>query len=540
MKSVFCLLVLLPAVFSLTYTPGTDTCKDRCIDHYDLYNLCQCTENCELFGDCCLDFYVHCVDPPVDEDSCEGLCGLFTSGKPCQCNDGCLDFGDCCDDYDQFCGGGGVDPDSSCKDRCGIGYDPALTCQCNDECESYSNCCDDYNEQCVGVDPDLTCVDRCGNGYDPGLPCQCNDQCDQFGNCCDDYQDECLLNDNYCKGRCDTDYDSALPCQCNLECPNYGNCCPDFDTECTASCDERCDDPFDSNQPCQCNTACTSKSDCCPDYNEICLNGTGPVPITEADITELAESLWTLDVNRLSPVNDYVINKQAQVGDGDDVDMSPDPFFTSVNESALSSRTYQAFIALMDNYISDTQAFEIYTLEELAEIEEFLDAIFESDVMSTTTQFFIDKGWYENEAEYREWAKEVWFGNYSRKQSDQNFGSSGFEHVFLGETRSSGVTGFHNWLQFYFQEKAGDLEYYGYVRENEPNQKGLAFVWKNVKKDFGSMIIGSSPEFEFAMFSVCFRVKGGAQCPFTLDGSPTRIQTYNIREIYIGSAYFIV
>lgn len=67
-------------------------------------------------------------------------------------------------------------------------------------------------------------------------------------------------------------------------------------------------------------------------------------------------------------------------------------FFTSVNESALSSRTYQAFIALMDNYISDTEAVEIYTLEELAEIEEFLDAVFESDVMSTTTQFFIDKG----------------------------------------------------------------------------------------------------------------------------------------------------
>lgn len=58
----------------------------------------------------------------------------------------------------------------------------------------------------------------------------------------------------------------------------------------------------------------------------ILLAGTGPVPITEADITQLAESLWTLDVNRLSPVNDYVINKQAQVGDGDDVDSSPDPW----------------------------------------------------------------------------------------------------------------------------------------------------------------------------------------------------------------------
>lgn len=41
--------------------------------------------------------------------------------------------------------------------------------------------------------------------------------------------------------------------------------------------------------------------------------------------------------------------------------------------------------------------------------------------------------------------------------------SSGFEHVFVGETRSgTEILGFHNWIQFYLQEKSSHLDYKGY------------------------------------------------------------------------------
>ena len=56
--------------------------------------------------------------------------------------------------------------------------------------------------------------------------------------------------------------------------------------------------------------------------------------------------------------------------------------------------------------------------------------------------------------------KTYWFQLYTRTSG---LDSSGFEHVFLGEVRgSSEVTGFHNWIRGYFEEKAGRWEYGGW------------------------------------------------------------------------------
>ena len=42
--------------------------------------------------------------------------------------------------------------------------------------------------------------------------------------------------------------------------------------------------------------------------------------------------------------------------------------------------------------------------------------------------------------------------------------SSGFEHVFVGETRGDKeVIGLHNWIQFYLQEKRGNIDYKGFL-----------------------------------------------------------------------------
>ena len=58
--------------------------------------------------------------------------------------------------------------------------------------------------------------------------------------------------------------------------------------------------------------------------------------------------------------------------------------------------------------------------------------------------------------------KEIWFTPYTRYRSV--LGSSGFEHVFVGEVKDGKVSGFHNWVSFYKEEQEGDLNYLGYTK----------------------------------------------------------------------------
>lgn len=48
--------------------------------------------------------------------------------------------------------------------------------------------------------------------------------------------------------------------------------------------------------------------------------------------------------------------------------------------------------------------------------------------------------------------------------------SCGFEHVFVGETKhGQEITGLHNWVQFYLQEKHGHIDYKGHKARDNKN-----------------------------------------------------------------------
>lgn len=43
-------------------------------------------------------------------------------------------------------------------------------------------------------------------------------------------------------------------------------------------------------------------------------------------------------------------------------------------------------------------------------------------------------------------------------------GSSGLEHVFLGEKDGTTISGYHSWIKYYRDESAGKVNYLGYSR----------------------------------------------------------------------------
>lgn len=70
-----------------------------------------------------------------------------------------------------------------------------------------------------------------------------------------------------------------------------------------------------------------------------------------------------------------------------------------------------------------------------------------------------------------------------------------------------------------------------------------AFTWEGHKKVKGGMFIGTSPEMELAMYTICFMVSPNKSCVIPLDGVYIAIVTYQTNYkgvIYVSTAFPVI
>jgi len=262
-------------------------------------------------------------------------------------------------------------------------------------------------------------------------------------------------------------------------------------------------------------------------------------PYENQGLSNFMQQLWDCDENRLVQGEDYELDIGGRTRYSyDGPDRAEDPLFTWVKPEVFQRPTYKAFMALLDNYESDTGVAEVVTAEEEAENRRFINLVFESKPMQLAYRFLKYKGKAtDDEAYFRKKFYNMWFKLYKRSRATRSFDSSGFEHVFVGETRGEKeVIGFHNWIQFYLQEKAKKVDYKGFMSStSNPHLLTVQFAWQNEVKPKGSMLIGISPEFEIAMYTVCY-LMGHEAYKFKFDGDEIVIKCHQMAG-KIGSCY---
>ncbi|XP_076067579.1 uridylate-specific endoribonuclease A-like isoform X2 [Oratosquilla oratoria] len=383
----------------------------------------------------------------------------------------------------------------SCQGRCGI-EDNTQLCQCNSMCTTFGDCCSDYSSVC------LSCKGRCAEGFNRKRPCHCNKGCVSHNNCCRDYNDACLS----CKGRCGEGYQSAKPCQCNSNCANYGNCCHDF--------------------------------------SSVCDGGSTSESVTNTELRTITEELFDLDVNNV--FQHLTLNHQGKTSSSASNDVASAPFFTNVEPAALQGPTVSAMYKLLDNYIPSVTVSESVTSSEMKEQTAFLNAVMNTEVMKETEAFLKRKGLVND---LRVKLDEIWFTMYNRGRRSGGT-SSGFEHSFVGELKNGKVSGFHNWVSFYKEETERDLDYKGFINKvslssNTGNRRKAEilltrFTWEQEKKPIGSVFIGTSPELELAVYTICFYARPDKRCTVQMGGKRFNIQTWTYKsggKLLVGSAY---
>jgi len=264
--------------------------------------------------------------------------------------------------------------------------------------------------------------------------------------------------------------------------------------------------------------------------------------VTAQDLLTLSETLFSLETNNNG--DKITIDVGCTTDVGNTQDCSSNTLFTAVDSSAFDAPLIQKFLALRDNYVASVTSSEDHTPEEQAEEADFLQAVLETPIMQETYGFLNEKGVFSGSYEqFGAKLETMWFGMYER--SSGHLSSSGFEHVFIGEIKNGDVSGFHNWISWYKEEAAGNMNYLGYWRQAQfSNQMGggleFTYFWNNVQKPYGSMFIGTSPELELALYTTCLLVLPDKQCHVQLAGTDVWIQTwtqYTNGELMVGSSY---
>ncbi|KAK6023817.1 hypothetical protein OSTOST_10385 [Ostertagia ostertagi] len=99
------------------------------------------------------------------------------------------------------------------------------------------------------------------------------------------------------------------------------------------------------------------------------------------------------------------------------------------------------------------------------------------------------------------------------------------------------------WLRFYTLEKNAteNFDYKGFVIKRGNVMASVKFTWKGDLKRSGSILLGTSPEYDMALYTLCFLSRRGRdQCEVEIDGCPLAITSFDIvqnNKVFIGSIF---
>ncbi|XP_011871952.1 PREDICTED: poly(U)-specific endoribonuclease homolog [Vollenhovia emeryi] len=267
--------------------------------------------------------------------------------------------------------------------------------------------------------------------------------------------------------------------------------------------------------------------------------------ITDEDLEKLSEALYIKETN--NNANQYVtVNLQKQTTGSSPTDQAPQPLLT-VNPAAFQIPTIQRVLSIFDNYQLDTHTNEYISPAQREEESLLVDTFLSTNVMSAAMRFLADKGFVRKDYyEYKDMLRRIWFNLFSRGQG--KLCCTGFEHVFMAETKQvdSGteVLGLHNWIFFNAEETKRHIDYLGYIKKTDLGSKGsivkMHAKFNGYDKPIVSVFIGTSPELEMALYTVCFYARPDGNCPVSLGGTKFNIITHKFRyrgKDLIGTAY---
>lgn len=265
-----------------------------------------------------------------------------------------------------------------------------------------------------------------------------------------------------------------------------------------------------------------------------------PTTVELGSINILMEKLWQIDSNKFIFNKDFRLNTQGKINKNNFTDESPYPLFEYANLKKFKTPTYKYFLKISKFFSREIGVTETETEYKTEEIMKFINAMCNTQIFLYLYYFLSDRKIVNHLLDFPKYIYELWFGSITKKSIND---SSAFEHIFIGEVSDKKILGFHNWIQFYMEEKIGRINYYGHnndVSNNFPYIMEITFAWENRVKSTSTMFIGMSPEFELALYTICYHLSGDSNMiEFKINNDHIRIMVIK-RDNKLITAYPIM
>ncbi|GMS78561.1 hypothetical protein PENTCL1PPCAC_736 [Pristionchus entomophagus] len=251
---------------------------------------------------------------------------------------------------------------------------------------------------------------------------------------------------------------------------------------------------------------------------------------TDTEFQELVDAMRAQD-------EDKPTSSQYKLTWGNKLGSKPKPttdnLMYDVDESLFTTPVYAALKKVYDNGILNPDV----CVSETDYNSGFKKSILQSllDTWSTTKPFTLMHEYLVTKDKvpadltaFKQFLTTFWFGTYSRCANNKKIvGSSGFEHVFSGEFKGDTIDGHHSWIKYYLDQKAGDIKYYGYYSYDDQLTGTYEYDWADRNKKTGGMLFGTSPVFDFSLYTACSLVHSGSTaCRFSIDNYELAVTSY--------------
>ncbi|XP_076281493.1 uncharacterized protein LOC143209570 isoform X2 [Lasioglossum baleicum] len=251
--------------------------------------------------------------------------------------------------------------------------------------------------------------------------------------------------------------------------------------------------------------------------------------ISDNDIFKITEDLFamSLDISKYIQL-DLQIRSTSNTTNVTDEARKPlfkiDPILLNYPSIYITHTLYDKYEHDFRNKVNRTQ--EIREHENL-----LIDTYLNTNVMAAAMNWLGDRGFIDpDDFEKKDVLRRIWFTIFSGS-------TCGFERVFESENYGTAIMGVQDWLYFANRESAGRINYMSYVDQVKLGTTAsllkLNFEMDGIARPNATIFVGTMPELEMSLYTICFYARSNDVCPISLGG--TRFNIYTHSFTYFGN-----